>query len=591
MTSKTLTYSSTIPPLPGQYQLQDYAPVANTFRWSDVEPHFTWYASGKVNMVYECLDRHVDEGYGDKIALHYLNGELEEKFTFAELKRRTDHVASVYKKYGIGKGDRVFIFLPKNPDCYIAILAAIKIGAIAGPLFEGFMEESIRDRMLDCGARLLVTDEELGRRVPYADLPALETVLIAGEPEQCRPGELSLYEELRLTPSRSDVIEWGSLDDGFIIHYTSGSTGKPKGVLHRQKAMIHQYLTGKWVCDVGEQDVYWCTSHPGWVTGSVYGLYAPWLNRATVVIHGGRFSAADWYSIIERAGVTIWYSAPTAFRMLMAESADLHRKYDLSSLRHVLSVGEPLNPEAIRWGIEQLGIRIHDTWWMTETGGHLIVNLPSQPIKPGSMGRAFPGITVAILDEQGHELPNGWVGQLSVKADYPGLMKEIWNNPEKYHAYFPYDGWYVSGDMAYRDDDGYIFFQGRNDDMIISAGENISPFEVESKLIEHPAVIEAGVIGKPDALRGEIAKAFIVLVPEVEPTADLLEEIRLFVRHRLSAHSAPREIDVLEQLPKTRISGKIMRRVLKAWECGLDPGDTSQLDGGVLRRRAVAMNR
>lgn len=538
-------------------------------------------------MVYECLDRHVDEGYGDKVAIHYIHGDVEQKYTFRELKERTDHVAAVYKKYGIQKGDRVFVFLPKHPDCYIAILAAIKIGAIAGPLFEGFMEESIRDRMLDCEATCLVTDSVLGKRVPKQELPALQTIFIAGEPEECEEDEISLYEELRITPNDPNVIEWGDLDDGFIIHYTSGSTGKPKGVLHRQKAMIHQYVTGKWVCDVHDHDVYWCTSHPGWVTGSVYGLYAPWLNRATVVIHGGRFDAAAWYSIIEKAKVTIWYSAPTAFRMLMATGEDLHRQYDLSSLRHVLSVGEPLNPEVIRWGIEKLGVRIHDTWWMTETGAHLIVNLPSQPIKPGSMGRALPGITVGILDEHGRELPNGEVGQLCVKADYPGLMKEIWKNPEKYRSYFPFEGWYASGDMAYQDDDGYVFFQGRNDDMIISAGENISPFEVESKLIEHPAVAEAGVIGKPDPLRGEIVKAFIVLRPGYEPTADLLEDIRLFVRNHLAAHSAPREIDVLEHLPKTRISGKIMRRVLKAWELDLDPGDTSQLDGGTFVKRSL----
>lgn len=567
--------------------MQDYRKAVEEFSWADAEQHFTWHKSGKVNMAYECLDRHVDEGYGEKVAIHYIHGGKEEKLTFRQLKEKTDHVASVYKKYGIQKGDRVFVFLPKSPECYIAILAAIKIGAIAGPLFEAFMEESVRDRMLDCDAKLLVTDAVLGKRVPKKDLPALQTVLIAGEPDECEEGEISLYEELRTTPCRSDVIEWGGLDDGFIIHYTSGSTGKPKGVLHRQKAMIHQYLTGKWVCDIHDEDIYWCTSHPGWVTGSVYGLFAPWLNRATVVIHGGRFDAAEWYSIIEKAKVTIWYSAPTAFRMLMASGGELHRKYDLSSLRHVLSVGEPLNPEVIKWGIEELGVRIHDTWWMTETGGHLIVNLPSQPIKPGSMGRAFPGITVGILDENGRELPNGETGQLCIKADFPGLMKEIWKNGEKYRSYFPFEGWYASGDMAYKDDDGYVFFQGRNDDMINSSGERIGPFEVESKLIEHPAVAEAGVIGKPDPIRGEIVKAFVVLRPGYEPTARLLEDIRLFVRSRLSAHNAPREIDVLEHLPKTRVSGKIMRRVLKAWELNLDPGDTSQLDGGTFAKRPV----
>ena len=552
-----------------------------------MEKDLSWYKSGKVNIVYECVDRHVAEGFGQKVALHYLHGSEEIRCTYQELKDRTDHLATILKKFGVQKGDRVFIFLPKNLDCYISILAAIKIGAIAGPLFEGFMEESVRDRMLDCGAKVLITDPVLGKRVPKVDFPDLQTVFVTAEPEDCVEGEISLYEEYRKTPSDQEVTEWVDLEDGFIIHYTSGSTGKPKGVLHRHRAMIHQYITGKWVLDIHEEDIYWCTSHPGWVTGSVYGIFAPLLSRATVVVNGGRFQADFWYDIIQRAKVTIWYSAPTAFRMLMAEGDEELKRFDLSSVRHVLSVGEPLNPEAIKWGVEKLGVRIHDTWWMTETGAHLIVNLPSQPIKPGSMGRAFPGITVGILDENGQEVPVGEVGQLCVKADYPGLMKEIWNNPEKYRSYFPYEGWYVSGDLAYVDEDGYVFFQGRNDDMINSSGERIGPFEVESKLIEHPSVAEAGVIGKPDGLRGEIVKAFIVLRPGYTPTAKLLEEIRLFVRTELAAHSAPREIEVLEQLPKTRISGKIMRRVLKAWELNQDAGDTSQLDGGVCLRVAL----
>ncbi len=336
-------------------------------------------------------------------------------------------------------------------------------------------------------------------------------------------------------------------------------------MLHAHRAVQHHIVTGRWVLDMKDEDVYWCTSHPGWVTGSVYGLFAPLLNRATVVVQGGRFKAESWYSLIEELGVTIWYSAPTAFRMLLSEGK-LHEKYDLSSLRHVLSVGEPLNPEVINWAWENLGVRIHDTWWMTETGGHLIVNLPSEKIKPGSMGRPLPGMEVGILDDEGNILDSGEVGQLAVKTPWPGLMKEIWGNKDKFQSYFQYEGWYLSGDLALQDEEGYVFFQGRNDDMINSAGERIGPFEVESKLIEHPAVEEAGVIGKPDELRGELVKAFITLRQGFTESEELLDEIRLFVRKNLSAHAAPREIEVVEELPKTKISGKILRRQLKAQE-------------------------
>src|SRR5699024_7553086 len=384
------------------------------------------------------------------------------------------------------------------------------------------------------------------------DIPSLKTILFVEEIEHIA------YEDV----PESALIEWVDVDDGFLIHYTSGSTGKPKGVLLTHGAITHQFITGKWVLDIKDDDVYWCTSHPGWVTGSVYGLIAPWLNRATVVVQGGRFTAEDWYELIEELRVTIWYSARSAFRMLLSEG-DAIQKYDLSSLRHVLSVGEPLNPEVIHWAWETLKVRIHDTWWMTETGGHLILNVPSEKIKPGSMGKPFPGITVGILDENGKELPSGTTGQLAIKTPWPGLMQNIWKNSDRFDEYFTYEGWYISGDLAYKDDEGYVFFQSRDDDIIISAGERIGPFDVESKLIEHPAVAEAGVIGKPDDIRGEIVKAFIALRSGYVDSPSLLEDIRLFVRNELSSHVAPREIEVVKELPKTVISGKILRRQLK----------------------------
>ncbi|MBM7096327.1 acetate--CoA ligase [Bacillus sp. H-16] len=550
------TNQTVLPPEPGQkYNLQEYEEVARHFSWSEALQHLSVAPTGQWNAAYECIDRHVDEGLGGKTALLFTDGKREEYYTFSQVKEITDRYARVLIDEGVKKGSRVFIFLPKSPDCYFTILAAIKAGAIAGPLFEAFMEDAVRERMNDCEAEFLITDEELGKRVPSKELPHLKKQWTVAELENKAAG-LSLI---------SEPVVWLDEDDGMLIHYTSGSTGKPKGVLHAQRAISHQLITGKWVLDLKEDDVYWCTSHPGWVTGSVYGVFAPWLNRATVVIHGGRYDASQWYELIEKFKVTVWYSAPTAFRLLMSEGG-LHADYDLSSLRHLLSVGEPLNPEVIHWAHNHLNVRIHDTWWMTETGGHLIVNFPSAVIKPGSMGRPFPGVKAGILNEKGEPLPAGEVGELAIKAPWPGLMKEIWKNKDKYHSYFTEDGWYKSGDTAYQDEEGYVFFSGRNDDLINTAGERVGPFEVESKLIEHPAVAEAGVIGKPDPVRGEIIKAFVTLRNGFKAEESLINSIRYFVRRELSAHAAPREIEVVQELPKTKISGKILRRELKARE-------------------------
>ncbi|MFP3321766.1 acetate--CoA ligase [Planococcus sp. SIMBA_160] len=546
--------------------LTDYEEARRSFSWAQAEQHFSWSKTGRVNMAHECIDRHVEDGYGDKRALHYLEGDDERVWTFAELKQETDRWATALRNEGVRRGDIVFIFLPKNADCYIAMLATVKLGAVAGPLFEAFMEEAVRDRIADCDGRFLITDPDLAVRVPRSDLPSLEKVFVTAGVEQCREDEISWNGILAATQVTDSPTEWVELDAPLNIHYTSGSTGKPKGIVHAHRAMIHQYQTGHWVLDIQDEDVYWCTAHPGWVTGTVYALFAPWLNRATIVVSGGRFDADSWYAAIEKAGITVWYSAPTAFRMLKAAGAEVAARYDLSTLRHVLSVGEPLNPEVIYWGLEQLGLRIHDTWWMTETGAQLIVNLPSEPIKPGSMGRPIPGIDICILDDAGIEQASGDIGHLAIRAPWPGLMREVWQNEAKYQSYFQFGGWYLSGDLAYRDADGYVFFQGRSDDMINSAGERIGPFEVESKLLEHGAVAEAGVVGKPDPLRGEIVKAFLVLKPGVDNTPELIDDIRLFVRTHLSAHAAPREIEVIAELPKTKISGKILRRELKTWK-------------------------
>ncbi|WP_226670167.1 acetate--CoA ligase [Metabacillus litoralis] len=562
-------------PTKGKFNLSDYDATYASFDWSKVEENFTWSETGRINAAYEAIDRHAESHRKNKIALYYRDPEREEKYTFKEMKELSNKAANVLKnKADVEKGDRLFVFMPRTPELYSVILGAVKLGAIVGPLFEAFMEGAVRDRLEDSDAKVIVTTPELLNRIPVNELPSLKHIVVVGETIDNSHIDFLLEME---TASKHFYIEWVDKTDGLLLHYTSGSTGKPKGVLHVHQAMVQHYQTSKWVLDLQEDDVYWCTADPGWVTGTVYGIFGPWLSGATNVIVGGRFKPESWYKTIEDYGVTVWYSAPTAFRMLMSAGDELVKQFDTSSLRHVLSVGEPLNPEVVRWGVKVFNNRIHDTWWMTETGAQLICNYPCMEIKPGSMGKPIPGVEAAIVDDQGNELPPYRMGNLAIKKGWPSMMHTIWNNQEKYESYFMPGDWYVSGDSAYMDEEGYFWFQGRIDDVIMTSGERVGPFEVESKLVEHPAIAEAGVIGKPDPVRGEIIKAFVALREGYEPSDELKEEIRLFVKQGLAAHAAPREIDFRDKLPKTR-SGKIMRRVLKAWELDLPTGDLSTME-------------
>jgi acetyl-CoA synthetase len=556
--------------------MKSYEEAVRTFNWEDVEKQFSWATTGKVNMAYEAIDRHVINGLGDKIALHYSDSQRDESYTFSEMSKQSNRFANVLRGLDINKGDRVFIFMPRTPELYFSLFGALKVGATVGPLFEAFMETAVRDRLQDSGAVAIVTTPALLSRIPRADCPELKHVIVVGDAVAEEEGIVD-YRAAMANASDEAEITFLDREDGLILHYTSGSTGKPKGVYHVQNAMLQHYHTGRVVLDLREDDVYWCTADPGWVTGTSYGIFAPWLNGVTNVVRGGRFSPQDWYATIQKYKVTVWYSAPTAFRMLMGAGDDVIKPFDLTSLRHILSVGEPLNPEVVRWGNKIYGLRIHDTWWMTETGGQLICNYPSMEIRPGSMGKPVPGIEAAIIDDQGNILPPFRMGNLAIRTPWPAMMRKIFNNPAKYAEYFHIPGWYVSGDSAYQDEDGYFWFQGRIDDVINTAGERVGPFEVESKLLEHPAVLEAGVIGKPDPIRGEIIKAFISLREDYSPSDELKADIARFVKEGLSAHASPREIEFKDKLPKTR-SGKIMRRVLKAWELNLPAGDLSTIE-------------
>lgn len=552
-----------VPVKNGDFNLKDYDAYSKQFSWGDMEKHFTWNETGKVNIAYEALDRHAeDPNKREKIALIYLSPDREEQLTFEQLSKASNKFANILKKYDIQKGDPVFLFMPKTPEFYIAFFGILKVGAIAGPIFEAFMEQAVRDRLQDSKAKLLITTPELLSRVPENELPALENIIIVDEMKDISNRYIHYIEEMESASEQFD-IEWVDLEDGMLIHYISGSTGKPKGIYHVHHAMVQHYATAEWVLDLKQNDVFWCTADPGWITGTSYGIFAPWLHGVTNVIRGGESTPDDWYRTLEKYHVSVWYTIPTALRMLVSYGEEKVRNYHLTSLRHIMSVGEPLNPEIITWGVKVFGLRIHDTWLMTETGAQLITNLPSLEIRPGSMGKPIPGIEASIIDHEGNELPPNQMGNLAIKATWPSMMRKVWNNPHLFDSYFLED-WYVSGDRAYRDEDGYFWFQGRLDDVIKTAGERIGPFEIENKLTEHEAVADAGVTGKPHPELGEIVKAYITLNDGFEESIVLIEDIRQFVKNSLSTHAAPDEIEIRDTIPKTR-SGKIMRHLLKSW--------------------------
>ena len=558
--------------------LVDYQKTYDSFNWDEEgKKELTWFEDGKINAAYNALDRHLQTTKKNKIALYWQGAKGEKKvYTFQELANFSNQIGNYLKSLGVERGDRVFIFLPRVPYLYGSFLGILKIGAIAGSLFSAFQEQALFDRLENSEAKVLITNKELSARLQNVrdKLPNLKNIVEVDDP---------LFAANLKSQSTNLNIEHMDKEDFAFMLYTSGTTGKPKGVVHKHGAILSQHMTAKIILDVQDSDIYWCTADPGWVTGISYGILGSWSNGVTAVVHEGRFDPAAWYQILQDYKVTVWYTAPTAVRMLMAAGDDLVKKYKLSALRHILSVGEPLNPEAIRWGIKVFGLPFHDNWWQTETGSIMIANYPSVDIKIGSMGKPFPGITAAIVDDEGKQLPTNQEGNIALKPGWPSMMKTIWKNEEKYNTYFK-NGWYFSGDHGWYDKDAYFWFVGRADDVIKTSGERVGPFEVESKLVEHPAVVEAGVIGKPDDLRGAIIKAFVVVKPEyvlkikdTEYANKLKEELSMFVKKNLAGHAYPREIEFIDKLPKTR-SGKIMRRILKAKELGQPIGDTSTLE-------------
>ena len=566
--------------------LRDYEAGRAAFSWDSVRRELPGLPGGGLNIGFEAVDRHADGALADRVALRCLRAEgREHTLSYAELKRLTNRFANVLRGLGIEKGGRLFVLAGRIPELYVGVLGGLKAGVTVSPLFSAFGPEPIRTRIELGQGEVLLTTESLYRRKLEkirASLPSLKHVLVVGGPGATTSiaGTLDLR-ALMAQASEQFAVEHTVAEDSALLHFTSGTTGTPKGAIHVHGAVLTHYATGKFALDLHPQDIFWCTADPGWVTGTSYGIVAPLLHGVTSIVDEADFDVERWYGILQQQGVTVWYTAPTAIRMLMKAGPDVVKKFSFPSLRFIASVGEPLNPEAVWWGNEALGLPIHDNWWQTETGGIMIANTAAMDIKPGSMGKPLPGVEACVVrrDKSGAVHIVGepdMDGELALRAGWPSMFRGYLNQEERYRKCFAGD-LYLSGDLAKRDADGYFWFVGRADDVIKSAGHLIGPFEVESALMEHRAVAEAGVIGKPDDVVGEVVKAFVSLKAGFEAGESLRMELMGHARKRLGAAVAPKEIDFLATLPRTR-SGKIMRRLLKARELGLPEGDLSTLE-------------
>ncbi|MDW8096271.1 MAG: acetate--CoA ligase, partial [Aquificaceae bacterium] len=563
-------------------------------------PNAKWFVNAKTNITYNCLDRHVKNGRRNKVAYIFVDeDDREKKITYGELLELVNRIANGLKSLGVKKGDRVSIYMPNTIEAIACMLACARIGAIHSVVFAGFSEGALRLRIEDAKAKVVMTATYTKRRGKKIDLLAtvqnaidglgfVEKVVVWDRDGDVLNGSGGLFVSLNeLIKNSSPECEPAQMDaeDPLFILYTSGTTGKPKGVLHTTGGyMVGTYFTTKINFDLHEEDVYWCTADIGWITGHSYIVYGPLACGATSVITEGAPDYPNpgrWWSYVERYRVNVFYTAPTAVRMFMRFGEQWPAMYDLSSLRILGSVGEPINPEAWQWYYKHIGREkcvIVDTWWQTETGMHMITTIPSYPSKPGKAGKPYFGVEVAVVDNKGKELPPNTVGNLVIKTPWPSMLRTCWGEPERYEKYWnTIPGYYLSGDLATYDEEGYVMILGRADDVLNVAGHRIGTMEVESAIVDHPAVAESAVIGKPHDIKGESIKAFVILKKGVEPSDHLKEEIKQHVRHILGAIAVPDEIEFVEKLPKTR-SGKIMRRVLKAQELGLPVGDVSTLE-------------
>lgn len=564
----------------------DYETCYDSFSWQKAKEQLAGMPDGGINIAYEAVDRHVHNGLANKTALRWINKQGEcAAFSYGELARQSSLFASAITSLGLKTGDKVYGITGRVPALYFAALGTLKAGCVFTPLFSAFGPEPIRSRVEIGEASVLLTTESLYRKKIahwWRELPYVKhIILIDADANIDLEANCYALNDLLANADETFPCYKTQPEDTALLHFTSGTTGKPKGVVHVHAAVLFHIVSAYYALDLHPSDVYWCTADPGWVTGTSYGIIGPLCHGVTLIIDEAEFDALRWYQILEQQKITVWYTAPTAIRLLMKAGAELRQEYDLSNLRFAASVGEPLNPEAVIWGKEVLGKAFHDNWWQTETGGIMIANYASEAIKPGSMGRPLPGISAAIVEHNSEGVLEQIteplkVGELAIGEGWPSMFRAYLHLQQRYEKCFE-NGWYLSGDLAMRDKDGYYWFVGRKDDLIKSSGHLIGPFEVESVLLEHEAVAEAAVIGKPSPLYGELVKAFVTLHPGFDPSDALRKQLIGHARKRLGSAVAPKELDFRLNIPKTR-SGKIMRRLLKARELGLDEGDISALE-------------
>ncbi len=552
------------------------------FSWSIAEKELGYLPGGVINIGWYCTDRVCQMGKPDKTALiHEGFGGVERKYTYNDIRLAANTIGTFLRSLGLKNEDRVCLFMDRIPELYLGFLGILKIGAVAQPLFSAFGDESLYVRLSNAETAAVITQKKHAPKVRkiLGKLPHLKHVIIVDHDGKTPLKDKEVVFSLdQAEPVESFDIYPTAAESPSVLHYTSGTTGQPKGVQHVHSSLISQYLTAQWVLDLRDDDIYWCTADPGWVTGTSYGIIAPFSLGITQCVLDIGFFAEAWYKFIEKHRVTMWYSAPTAIRSLMKAGDEIVKKHDLSCLRHLASVGEPLNSEAVVWSERVFGRPFLDTYWQTETGCIVISNYPGMEVRPGSMGKPFPGIIGTILDPVKNEpyAAPGKIGLVALRFDWPSRMRTYWRNEEAFQKKFRND-WYITGDRARMDQDGYFWFVGRDDDVINTGGHLVSPFEVESALLEHPAVAESAVVSKPDPLNLEVVKAYVTLKPGFTAGQDLELEIMNFIRKKLSPLAMPQEIEYLDSLPKTR-SGKIMRRILHAKEWGEEIGDTSTLE-------------
>ncbi|MCX5862804.1 MAG: AMP-binding protein [Deltaproteobacteria bacterium] len=570
-----------IPPENPDGNLRSYAEEYKNFSWTEVEKEFTWHSTGNLNIVHEAVDRWAqDEKKGKHTALIFEKAGRVKTFTYCDIKDISCQWANLLTEHGFAFGDRIFVFLPSCPEFFFSMLACARLGIICCVLFPTLGYDEIEVRLQNAKPRGIITHPDMFERLPQHAMTTVEHVFLTEGPRlDLFPSEIVVQSVLHEMPKRSSTRWVDKSTPLYLLYTTSGSTGPPKGVIHSHGDMVGHLITGKYVLDLRDDSIIWTDGgDPGWVTGIVYGMYAPFLSGITSVVQGDQFSASSWYRTLERYKISVWYTTPRTITRLMEAGEDLAKRYDFSHLRHLSTVGEALSPEQFYWAKDTLKHAPHDTWWMTETGMICVANFPSVSIRPGSMGKPVPGLEAAILDEQGEPLPEFSIGELGLRAGWPAMMTGLWGDDPRYKNYFSPNNWFLTGDMVTRDEHGYYYHQGRNDDLIKLGQRDTGPYEVEQVLSLHQAVAEAVAISVRPSTENPSFKAFIRIKKGFTPSKRLNLEIKNFVKANFTPEIPLSEVVFLDELPKTR-SGILLRRVLEARDLGVPSGDPSKLEG------------